>query len=182
MENINNCTLFDECANNQRSCPRCFNESLYKPHKELHNIRKKAPKAKEIKKGMDFENLGTKKYNQAIKFAKQSAYRQINSGAIKDMPGDMITVEELTASLAEFKERSSMTPKGAKVISIQKKWLDQIKKEAKQMRKDYFFLPFRYIGDDTEYVIMEYDVLLSYVETIQLLLEQNKLLRKKLDN
>lgn len=181
MPNINDCSLYEECSNADRSCKMCFNMKKYKPHKEVQGLRPKAAKKHERKEGMDFENHGTKKYNKAVRFAKEAAHRQINSGAIKSLPGDMITEEELTASLSEFKERGSKTARGEKVISIQKKWLDQMKEEAKQMQKEYFFLPFRYKNDDTEYVIMEYDVLLSYVQTIQMVYEQNKLFRKMLE-
>lgn len=182
MPNINNCSLYDECKNADRSCRMCFNMGHYAPIKQLQGLRPKSAKKHEKKEGMDFENLGTKKYNRTLRFARESAHRQINSGAIKSLPGDMITEEELTASLAEFKERGNKTSKGEKVISIQKKWLEQMKDEARYMNKEYYFLPFRYKNDNTEYVIMEYDILLSYVQTIQMLHEQNKLLRKMIED
>lgn len=181
MSDINTCSLYDECKNADKSCPRCFNLKLYAPFKEKQGLRAKSAKKVEKKEGMDFENLGTKKYNNAVRFAKEAAHRQINSGAIKSLPGDMITEEELTASLAEFKERGSKTARGEKVISIQKKWLEQMKEEAKYLNKEYFFLPFRYKNDDTEYVVMEYDILLSYVQTIQTLVESNRLLREMIE-
>lgn len=143
-------------------------------------LRRRAPKKHEKKMGMDFENRGTAKYNQRVRFAKDAARRQIASGAIKTMPGDMVTEEDLTAALAEFKERNSVDAHGEKQITIKRKWLEQLRKEAKEMNREYFFLPFRFKGDHTEYVTMEYDVLLSYVQTIQMLVQQINFLKKKL--
>lgn len=182
MRNINNCSLYDECKNADKSCKMCFQMKLYAPIKMRKGLSPKSVRKHETKEGMDFENLGTRKYNQAVHQARDAARRQVNSGAFKNLPGDMISEEELTASLAEFKERGSKTARGEKTISIQKKWLEQLKEEARYMNKDYFFLPFHYKGDDTEYVVMEYNVLLSYVQTIQMLLEQNRLLRKEIEN
>lgn len=171
------CNLFDECANANKSCFQCFNYKFYKAHKEKKGISSKSVPKKEVKEGMDFENRGTKKYNNTVKFAKDAARRQLNSGALHFALGDMITEEELTASLSEFKERGSVNARGEKTISIKKEWLDKLKEEAKLMNRDYYFLPFSYKGSDTDYVAMEYDILLSYIQTIQMLAEQVRLLQ-----
>lgn len=171
------CKLSAECANHEKSCFQCFNFKYYKAHKERKGISPRSTPKKEIKEGMDFENRGTKKYNNAIKFAKDSARRQLNSGALHYALGDMITEEELTASLSEFKERGSTTARGEKTISIKKEWLEKLKEEAKKMNRDYYFLPFSYKGSDTDYVAMEYDILLSYIQTIQMMAEQIRLLQ-----
>ena len=173
------CKFAEECANLNKSCYKCFNFNMYSPHKEKTTLRTRSNQNKHIKQGINFENQGTKKYNTTVKQAKEVARRQIASGALHFALGDMITEEEITASLAEFKERGSRDARGVKQITIKKEWLDGIKKEASQMGKEYYFLPFRFKGSDTDYVAIEFDVILSYVQTIQTLVEQIRLLQKE---
>lgn len=177
---MTNCPFIDECVNANKSCFKCFNYNMYAPIKQRQGLRPKSYKKKEKKQGMDFENRGTRKYNRAVHQARDVARRTLASGALHFDLGDMITEEELTASLAEFKERGSVDAKGAKQITIKKEWLDQLAEEAKEMGKEYYFLPFSFKGSDKDYVAMEFDILLSYVQTIQVLLEQNRLLRKQI--
>lgn len=169
------CSLITECKQAGKQCHICFNQAKFVPLKEVKQYRYD-PKKKSKKEGMAFENLGAAKYNQTVRKAKDVARRQLNSGAMAHALGDVITEESLTAALTEFKERGSTTAKGEKTISIKKEWLEKLKWEASQMNREYYFLPFRYKNDDTEYVAMEYDILLSYVQTIQTLLEQVRLL------
>ena len=175
------CVYLEECANANKSCFKCFNYSMYKPPKVRQGLRSKSQTKKEVKEGMDFENRGTRKYNQAVKQSKEVARRQIASGALAHALGDMITEEQLTASLSEFKERGTVSATGQKQITIKREWLEKLQWEAKQMGKDYYFLPFTFKGSDKDYVAMDYDILLSYVQTIQMLIEQNRLLRMQID-
>lgn len=174
------CAYSDECKQSGKQCHLCFNYSRYAPIPEK-KVYRYDPKKKSQKEGMAFENKGAEKYNQAVKIAKDVARRQPNSGAMAHALGDVITEEQLTAALTEFKERGSTTAKGAKTISIKKEWLEKLKWEARQMNREYYFLPFRYKDDDTEYVALEYDILLSYVQTIQMLLERIRLLEQQDD-
>ncbi len=130
---------------------------------------------------MDFENRGTRRYNQSVRRAKDVARRQIASGALHFALGDMITEEELTASLSEFKERGSKDARGSKTITIKKEWLDKLEEEANEMGKSYYFLPFTFKGSDKDYVAMDYNILLSYVQTIQALIEHNRLLERQIE-
>lgn len=175
------CEYEQECANFGKSCNKCFNYNFFQGHKEKKGLKPKSDKRKEKKEGMDFENRGTRKYNQNVRKAKDVARRTLASGALHFDLGDMVTEEELTASLAEFKERGSKDARGAKTITIKKEWLDKLKEEAKERGKEYYFLPFTFKGSDTDYVAMDYNILLSYIQTIQMLLEQNRLLRQRLE-
>lgn len=175
------CIYEQECANVGKACFKCFDFSLYKAPKQVKGLQPKSTTKKEKKEGMDFENRGTNAYNKVIRQSKDAARRQIASGALHFALGDMITEEELTASLSEFKERGSIDGKGAKSISIKKEWLDKLKEEARQMGKEYYFLPFSYKNSDTDYVALEYNILLSYIQTIQQLAEENRLLRKQME-
>lgn len=175
------CVYEQECANVGKSCNKCFNYSFYKAQKEKKCLKPKSTNNKEKKEGMDFENRGTRNYNQSVRKAKDVARRTLASGALHFDLGDMVTEEELTASLAEFKERGSKDARGAKTISIKKEWLDKLEEEARKMGKSYYFLPFSFKGSDTDYVAMDYNILLSYIQTIQALLEQNRLLRQQIE-
>lgn len=175
------CVYEQECANFGKSCNKCFNFNFYKAHKEKVGLKPKSTNRKEKKEGMDFENRGTRQYNASVKKAKDVARRTLASGALHFDLGDMVTEEELTASLAEFKERGSINARGEKTISIKKEWLDKLEEEAHKMGKSYYFLPFSYKGSNTDYVAMDYNILLSYIQTIQALLEQNRLLRLQLE-
>lgn len=176
------CPYEEECANAPKSCFKCFNFSYLKDKKVRKGLSPVSANKKEIKEGMAFEQRGTKRYNQQVKQAKDIARRQVASGALHFALGDMITEEELTASLAEFKERGSTDARGAKSITIKKEWLDKLKEEARQMNRNYYFLPFTFKGSDTDYVAMDYDILLSYIQTIQALHEHNQLLQQQINH
>lgn len=175
------CAYEQECVNHKKACFKCFGFNYYQQPKEKKGLKPKSDTKKEVKEGMDFENRGTRNYNQAVRQSKAAAHRQIASGALHFALGDMITEEELTASLAEFKERGSKDAKGAKTITIKKEWLDKLQEEARQMNRDYYFLPFTFKGSDTDYVAMDFNILLSYIQTIQALLEHNRLLAIQLE-
>ncbi|SFJ63709.1 hypothetical protein SAMN02799624_05297 [Paenibacillus sp. UNC496MF] len=130
---------------------------------------------------MDFENRGTRAYNHAVTAAKDVARRQIASGAKHWALGDMITEEALTAALAEFKERGSLSAKGEKQITIKREWLEKLADEARQMKREFHFLPFAFSGDTKDYVVMEYDRLLAYIQIIQSLVEEMRLLRMQME-
>ncbi|UYX56037.1 hypothetical protein M3Y14_34210 (plasmid) [Bacillus thuringiensis] len=174
------CIYEEECSNVGKSCFKCFNYQMFQPIKERKGLKPKSDNKKEIKEGMVFEQRGTKKYNHAVKEAKDIARRQLASGALHFALGDMITEEALTAALAEFKERGTTDSRGAKQITIKKEWLTKLKEEARQMGRDYYFLPFTFKGSTDDYVAMEYDMLLRYIQTIQILLEQNRLLTQQI--
>jgi hypothetical protein len=175
------CEYAQECVNLGKSCNKCFNYNFFKPHKEMKGLNKRSTKNKQKKEGIDFENRGTRKYNNAVNKTKDVARRTFGSGAFQFDLGDMVTEEDLTASIAEFKERGSTDSRGAKQITIKKDWLDKLEEEAKERGKDYYFLPFTFKGSDKDYVAMDYDILLSYIQTIQGLHEQNKILRLQLE-
>lgn len=175
-----NCDVAEQCSNRDKSCFKCFNNQFFRPHKEKVGLRAKSSSRKQTTKaGMQFEQDGMNAYNKAVFRGKDAARRQPNSGAMQGFLGDVITSEKLTAALTEFKERSSTTKSGEKSISIQKKWLDKLKEEAAEMNRDYYFLPFRYTGSDTDYVVMEYSMLMGYIETIAQLNEMVQSLQEE---
>jgi hypothetical protein len=174
MNNQENCKYKGECANYEKACFKCFNYNFYQNHKEVSGLRSRDLSRKEKKQGSTFENKGIIKYNKTIKKSKEIAQKQIASGALHFALGDMITEEELTSAIAEFKQRGELSSSGQKQITIKKDWLDKLKKEANIMKKDYYFLPFSFKESDDIYVVLDYDILLSYIQTIQILLSKIK--------
>lgn len=175
---MNTCPLFNDCANANKACFKCFDYGRFQAKKEVKSLQNKSLHRKEKKLGMDFENRGINAYNKTITRSKEMASKQINSGAFSFALGDMITEDKLTAALAEFKERAQTSSSGQKQITIKKEWLDKLKWEAGQMQRDYYFLPFSFSGSNQDYVAMEYDLLLSYVQTIQMLLQTLETMQK----
>lgn len=176
---MSDCPLYEECANAEKACFKCFNQALFKPKKQVSGLRAKntTRKLNTKKGGLQFEQDGANRYSKAVKNGQDAARRQPGSGAMPHALGDVITSEELTSAIAEFKERGTVTKSGAKSISIKKEWLDKLEEEAAIMKREYYFLPFRYTGSDKDYLVIEYEMLMGYIETIHSLLEENKRLR-----
>lgn len=169
------CKYQNQCKNFGKACFKCFNYNLYDSFKEIKPLQNKSSSRKEKKEGADFEKSGVKKYNQSIKISKDMARKQLASGALPFALGDMITEEELTSCIAEFKERGDLSSSGQKQITIKKEWLDKLKKEAVMMKKDYYFLPFCFKGSEDQYVVIDYNILLSYIQMIHFFIEKYKL-------
>lgn len=112
-----------------------------------------------------------KQYNEM-----REARRQLRSGAIWFMPGDVAD----TIILAECKERATITVKGEKTISVPKSWLTKIKQEANLVGKYPSFM-FRYKDDETIYSINEFDVLCDMVLEIKFLRIENETIRQERD-
>jgi hypothetical protein len=170
------CKFQKECGNLNISCFKCFDYSLYKPLKTIKALSSKSKHVKSKKQGMDFEKKGVHAYNQASQKGRDVARQQLASGALSFALGDMITEEEMIASIAEFKERGQLSSTGQKQITLKKEWFDKLAEEARYMKKDHYFLPFSFKGEPSIYVALEYNILLSYIQHIHFLQE---ILQKK---
>lgn len=111
----------------------------------------------------------TKQYNDM-----REANRQVRSGAIWFMPGDV----DDPIILAECKERSTITAKGEKSITIPRSWLTKIKAEAELTGK-YPCFAFRYKNDDVVYMCNEFDVLCDMITEIKFLRVDNANLKNE---
>ena len=107
----------------------------------------------------------------------REARRQVRSGAIWFMPGDVAD----TIILAECKERASMTANGEKSITIPKSWLTKVKEEAQSSGK-YPTFAFRYKNDTQIYSINEFEVLEDMVLEIKYLRVDNENLKLEREN
>lgn len=189
------CGYFDRCLNTD-NCMRCKEHSLMKlPEDKKRGLNQRRATASTLKKDnetdcksswKDLEQAvadrinalpTTKQYNES-----RNARRQIRSGAIWFMPGDVAD----TVILAECKERSTTTAKGEKTITVPKEWLDKLDEEAELMGK-YPTFAFRYKNDVNIYSINHFEVLEEMVLEIKYLRlekirleEENKKLKKVL--
>lgn len=167
----------DICQNKNKMCFSCFDLNKFKPLKEKKTYQPKVKKSE--KAGMAFEEKVKDKYNEKLRYVRDHAFRQFNSGALSNKPGDVITTEPITAAVMECKERGTLTSSGEKQIQIKLEWLTKLKDEARELGKDYYFLPFSFKGHDETYVALSYDILLNYIYEIQrlnelLILEKTK--------
>jgi len=141
---INCVHAFNKECINMTYCEICENHSLFKA-KEIKKYEKPKKNKKRLKAGSKFEKNTAEKWNKAI--------LQYNSGAIYDMPGDIITVD----SLLECKERNTVTTKGSKTFTLHLEWLKKAAGEALRSGKQYWYLPFHFKDDNKTYVIMDFD-------------------------
>jgi hypothetical protein len=89
----------------------------------------------------------------------------------------------------ELKTSSTITSRGNKTISIQKLWLDKLRQESRESRKEFWYLKFAF-GDHEKdwYAILDSDMIMSMVYTMlqdrqvrRILEDENKALRKKIE-
>lgn len=107
----------------------------------------------------------------------KEARRQVRSGAIWFMPGDVAD----PVILVECKERSSVTANGEKSITIPKSWLTKLEAEAKLDGK-YPTFAFRYKNDEQIYSINKFEVLEDMVLEIKYLRVDNENLKLEREN
>lgn len=162
---------FKICTKNNL-CHLCDGKRLYtEPKWMIRNKKEKERKAsgsfKKKKEGMDFEKKVAKKYNQKLRSTSRqdNANRRPGSGAIWNMPGDIITKRELI----ECKERGSTTKSGEKTISIPKSNLEKIKNETHYAGKDTWYYIFSYKGSSEIYLVKDYNDELRMIEQIEIL-------------
>lgn len=176
------CNFTDRCINADK-CMRCIEHSLLQmpEDKKRKQLQRKAASSSSKKDKLDDCSESWKDLEQAVAdrisalpTTKQyndmrEARRQTRSGAIWFMPGDVTD----TIILAECKERSAVTAKGEKSITIPKSWLDKLDEEAKLDGK-YPTFAFRYKNDDAIYSINHFEVLEEMVLEIKYLRIENE--------
>lgn len=158
-------TLGRQCKNNAL-CHLCDGERLLKLPKPKTPLKSKGPKKK--KEGMDFEKKVARTWNRAA--TQGPARRQPNSGAIRDLPGDIVTPHELM----ECKERGTTTSTGAKNFTIQLDWIVKAEGEMFRSGRRHWYIPFGFKGHDDIYVIKSFEHELELLQTIEALKQRIK--------
>ena len=184
------CEHEGRCLNTDR-CLICNDYRLLKLPEDSNRLRiqnksrvvsrKKDTKSDSSESWKDLEQTVATRVS-AIPTTKQyidmrEARRQVRSGAIWFMPGDVAD----TVILAECKERSSVTANGEKTITIPKSWLTKVEEEARQDGK-YPTFAFRYKNDEQIYSINRFEVLEDMVLEIKYLRVDNENLKLEREN
>ena len=169
------CPHFKVCLNNS-ICMDCDGESKYKPE------RKEFTKPEKKRGGQKTEKKVIKRTNDAIKDGVKRAFERNkmrltpNSGA-GSIKGDSISGD----LMQEMKERNHELKGGNKSLSVQKSWLEKLRKEAYSAGKDYYILPFTF-GEDEEdvYCIVDYDIAMRMYNDIVFLKTDVKRLEEEI--
>lgn len=106
----------------------------------------------------------------------QEAHRQLRSGGIWFLPGDVAD----TIVLEECKERTTYTAKGKQTFNVEREWLEKVIEEGNQVGR-FPGLCFRYKGDARIYSVKPFEVECDMVHLIKTLMDENAELRAKLE-
>ena len=170
------CPRYKVCLGNIH-CMDCDGETMYIPEKKPF-IRKSSGLGRG---GEKTESKTIRKTNGYIKKGLKEAYAKSantltpNSGAGK-IKGDGVTSD----LMQEMKERNNTLKGGKKSISIQKEWLDKLRKESYEAGKSYYVLAFTFGEDEHKiYGAMDYETVMGMYEDIVYYKEREKILLEK---
>lgn len=175
--NVYDCEHYNRCLNNTK-CIQCGpTQRLLKLPEDKARKAKQAKAQSKVqdkdgKTWRSFENEMTNKLNAVPTVKEYDARRQIASGAIEGMKGDI----DDPAVLAECKEYEVTNARGEKTLSILKGWLDKIYDEAKDAGK-YPALFYRYKGDEEVYIVQPEEKWLEIIQEVKFLRTERERLR-----
>lgn len=152
----------NDCKNQDLKCHLCFTE------KQFYDSNQKVPTYKKVKQnkrpGSFFEAKNSNANNELLIGSKPTP----NSGA-GIIKGDE-QISGLIHIMEELKEQNSQTSRGTKTFTIQKAWLEKLKREAQAENKEFYYLKFVFgkedIHEEDYYVILESDMIMSMVKTL----------------
>lgn len=174
-QDIWDCEHFLRCQNNEK-CLTCGpTQRLLKLPTDSSRtqsrakIKNSAVTAAHDVSGQTLEDYVRDVFNSLPTVKEYQARRQLGSGNIWFMPGDVAD----SVILAECKERLTLTTKGEKTMNIPKTMLEKIVEEAKTYNS-YPALVFRYKADEkaNTYFVQEFEVLAEMVHEIKYLRHQ----------
>ena len=177
MTNLWDCEFYNKCKNNER-CLSCGpTQRLLKLDSDKARtssrgkIRSNAITPINDNSGVTLEEYVRDTFNSLPTVKEYQARRQLGSGNIWFMPGDVAD----TVILAECKERLTANSKGEKTMTIPKSMLEKIAKES-ETYGTYPALAFRYKGDETgnTYFVQNFDTLSEMVHEIKYLRHENQ--------
>lgn len=155
----------NDCQFEGQKCDLCFTDSqCYKAKKQKKfGLVKHAQKA-DKRQGSNFEYANHKRNNQVLNDAVSSM--TLNSGATVLEKGDEQIVG-IIRIMEELKTKTSIQVPGKKTFTMQKKWLDKLRREAKAEDMEFWYLKFSFQeADEDVYVAIEQDVIMSMVKTM----------------
>lgn len=184
VSNIWDCEYYNRCKNTDK-CLKCGPDQRFlklpgdTARKKAHSrIARNTVTSIVDNSGETLEDYVADKLNALPSVKEWQARRQIGSGNIWFMPGDVAD----PVILAECKERGTVNSKGEKTMTIPKTMLDKIEQEAKTYGS-YPALPFRYKNDQSgkTYFAQDFDVLCEMVHEIKMLRKENQVLENERD-
>lgn len=177
MSDVWDCEHYLRCKNNM-NCLRCGPgmrllklDSDANRTKSRSKLKASAVTAAHDNSGQTLEDYVRDTFNSLPTVKEWQARRQLGSGNIWFMPGDVAD----SVILAECKERLTLNSKGEKTMNIPKAMLEKIIDEAKTYNA-YPALVFRYKADEkaNTYFVQEFEVLAEMVHEIKFLRHQNQ--------
>jgi len=174
---------FKICLNSNK-CHLCDGKKLLRlpkwmvqEQRKAERIKKRIPK--KTKEGMSFEKSVTSKFNSRRKSSSKdiNAKRRPNSGALWNMPGDIVTKEQLI----ECKERGTTNARGELQITIHKNQLSKIQQEAFLSNKKTWYFLFKFKEASEIYLIKDFEDELDLLDQINILKERVKELEGRED-
>jgi hypothetical protein len=153
-----------DCSTSQNKCWMCIGpDQYYKPKKaKKHSLAKKQPRVT-ARKGSKFE-YNNHQANEDL-FSGTTSRMTPNSGA-GCIKGDE-EISGLLRGIEELKTSNKITSRGKKSFSIQKIWLDKLKKESSRAGKEFWYLKFCFGEDERDwYCILESDMIMSMIYTM----------------
>lgn len=176
-DNLWDCEYYLQCKNNTK-CLSCGPEKRLlklpgdKQRQEARGrVRNTVTTSVSDNSGVTLEDYVRDRFNSLPTVKEWAARRQLGSGNIWFMPGDVAD----SVILAECKERLKVDSKGEKSMTIPKAMIEKIAIEAKTYNS-YPVLVFRYKGDDSgnSYFVQDFEVLCEMVHEIKYLRHQDK--------
>lgn len=145
-------------------CHLCSTKGLhYKPPKEVkRGLNKTAPKITK-RGGSVFEYNNNKANNNLLSGVTSRQTPNSGAGHVK---GDE-QISGIINIMEELKEQNKLTSRGEKTFTIQKEWLEKLKREAIAENKEFWYLKFIFSGADKDvYCILDSDMVMSMVYTM----------------
>ena len=174
------CMHENRCLNSAK-CYRCFGESLLKLPEDKQRLKHKKTVVHNHKTAQadnsweDLEDQVALKLNQVP--TMKEARRSRASGALWFEKGDIVD----SLLHPECKERKGNELKtGDKSMSIRRDWLEKAKEEIKHSDKK-MCLPFRFKGDDSVYVIMDFEDVAELAQFAKAYMQDNDMKAKEIE-
>lgn len=156
--------LHDDCKNEDSKCWQCITEDkFYVPKKKRKSGLAKRQARPSGRRGSNFEYNNHVSNKDLLSGVTTRMTPNSGAGFIK---GDE-EISGLISIMEELKTSSQTTSRGKKTISIQKEWLDKLKKEATNSSKEFWYLKFAY-GDHEKdsYIVCDSEMIMGMVYTM----------------
>ena len=169
----------EDCKNLGDKCYLCSTEnfhyaSKYKQRKSL--AKKQAKPDKRMGSSFEYRNHIE---NEAL-FSKTTSRMTPNSGA-GTIKGDE-QIRGYVNAMEELKTRVVVQAKGEETFTIKKEWLTTLNFNAKNAQEEFWYLKFSfYEFDEQVYIIVEKDVIMSMIVTMDSDRESKKQIELSLD-